>query len=306
MTAPSKAVGFECEFVDPPPKVLQIECPICLLILREPHLTSCCGHNFCRACIEKVKNEGKSCPICKEAQFTTFHNKGHERSMKELAVHCEHKEVGCSWSGELGKLDDHLAKVCPYVEVKCRYARCHSVAKRKDISLHDASCGFRPFRCHWCQLYDSWYDDVIKTHWPLCPQYPVPCEQCLVKVERQRLPHHVEEDCPLTMVDCEFSYAGCKARLPRKDLQGHINTELLVHLTMVNKKLANENVILSRRLSDLETKMADQKRELLDKMVAERVEVQTKMADQKREFDKQLKMVSHFSLAIFPMIEIAN
>eukprot|EP00731_Ephydatia_muelleri_P011747 Em0006g641a len=301
MTASSKTVGYECEFMYPPPKVLQTECSICLLILREPHLTSCCGHNFCRACIERVQNDEKPCPLCKEAKFTIFHNKGLERNLKELVIYCEHKEAGCSWRGEFGRYDDHLAWACPHVEMKCQHANCHGVAKRKDISLHEASCGFRPFHCDWCQHYDSWYDDVINNHWPLCPKYPVPCEQCEVKVERQRLPQHVEDDCPLKMVDCEFSSAGCKERLLRKDLQVHLNTELLVHLAMVNKKLANENVILSKRLSDLEVKMADQKSELdkmavekvriETKMVAEIAKLETKMADQKGELNKQFKMV---------------
>ena len=317
MAAPSKSGGYECEFIHPPPKVLQTECSICLLILREPHLTSCCGHSFCRACIERVQNDEKPCPLCKEAKFTIFPNKGLERNLKELVMYCEHKEAGCSWRGELGRYDDHLARACPHVEMKCQYVNCHGIAKRKDISLHEASCGFRPFHCDWCQHYDSWYDDVINNHWPLCPKYPVHCKQCDVKVQRQCLPHHVEDDCPLTMVDCEFSSAGCKERLLRKDLQDHLSTKLYVHLAMVNAKLANENVILSRRLSDLEVKMADQKSEL-DKIVREKVEtvratmasevakLETEMADQKRELDKQLKMASHILLAVFPRIEITD
>ena len=36
--------GYECE---PPPKSLRHKCSICLQIVREPHLISCCGNNFC-------------------------------------------------------------------------------------------------------------------------------------------------------------------------------------------------------------------------------------------------------------------
>ena len=59
-----KKTGFECEFVDPPSKVLQSECPICLQILREPHLIVCCGHSICAACIERIEEDGKPCPLC--------------------------------------------------------------------------------------------------------------------------------------------------------------------------------------------------------------------------------------------------
>ena len=49
-----KKTGYECEFVEPPPKQFQSECPICLQILREPRLIDCCGHNYCVACIAGV------------------------------------------------------------------------------------------------------------------------------------------------------------------------------------------------------------------------------------------------------------
>eukprot|EP00731_Ephydatia_muelleri_P004900 Em0002g1076a len=233
--------GYDCEFVSPPPKVLQTECSVCLLILREPHLTSCCGHSFCRVCVEKIQNDGKPCPLCNKDEFTTLHNKGLERALKELAVQCEHKGSGCSWNGELGALDNHLTGACPFVEVKCRYDNCHHETKRKDISSHEESCGFRPFAVNGAKNTT------------------------------------LEEDCLFTMVDCEFSSVGCKARFPRMDLQGHITADQLLHLTMVNRKLVNENAILSRRVSNLEVWAVDQKREV-EKMAAEKADVETKMA----------------------------
>ena len=44
--------GYDCTFVTPPPKIL--ECPICLLTLRAPHLLSCCGVKICQSCIQGV------------------------------------------------------------------------------------------------------------------------------------------------------------------------------------------------------------------------------------------------------------
>ena len=40
--------GFECQFVEEPPRSLQSECPICLQILRDPYQTTCCGYAFCK------------------------------------------------------------------------------------------------------------------------------------------------------------------------------------------------------------------------------------------------------------------
>ncbi len=52
--------GYECKFVKSPPEGLQTECCICLLVLRCPHITNCCGRNFC---ITRVQKDGKVCPL---------------------------------------------------------------------------------------------------------------------------------------------------------------------------------------------------------------------------------------------------
>ena len=113
------------------------------------------------------------------------------------------------------------------------------------------------------------------------------------------------------MLDCEFSSVGCNVRLTRIDLQGHLTAEQLLHLTMVNQKLVNENAILSRRISDLEVRVADQKREV-EKMVVEKKELDTKMAE---EIERavvqyigktgQLKMVL-FTLQVFSLSDFSS
>ena len=47
MMSSNPASGYEDQlFLDLPPKSLQ--CPICLLVLREPYLLSCCGGHACK------------------------------------------------------------------------------------------------------------------------------------------------------------------------------------------------------------------------------------------------------------------
>ena len=128
----SRILGYECVFVNPPPKAFQVECPICLSVLREPFQISCCGYNFCRACVERVKLEQKLCPTCANSSFTVFHNKGLQRSLNGFVVRCPYykslyQNTGCEWTGELGQLDRHLNPEsesdwhlgCKYVEVEC-------------------------------------------------------------------------------------------------------------------------------------------------------------------------------------------
>lgn len=259
--------GYDCDFVEPPPRLIQSECSICLLVLREPHLISCCGHNFCRPCIETVIKNKKPCPLCQQCVFTTLHNKGLERSLKELVVTCEEVLLGCNWRGELGKMDAHLKEACPYVELRCRYVDCDTVAKRQDMPLHETACKFRPYGCEHCASYASTFDDVVNVHWSVCPKYPVPCpNKCDRPIERQLLQHHVDGECPLTSVICEFSYAGCQAKVLRKDVQSHLSTDILPHLSMVsnmNRQLLLSNRDLSEKVVALEASAGEQKAKIM-------------------------------------------
>ena len=141
-------LGFECEFVEPPPKFFKTECPICLHILREPYQSMCCGNNFCKDCFERLKHDHKPCPICSQADFETFHNKGLQRMLYDFKVHCTHKNKGCEWIGELRGLDKHLnlsplsagsaLEGCPFSVIDCplKYAGCEFICIRREMYTH--------------------------------------------------------------------------------------------------------------------------------------------------------------------------
>ena len=127
------------ELVDPLAK--EFECPLCLQILQEPSLTSCCGRHFCRACIDRVLKDGKPCPLCKEEGVYVMHDKSVERKIRSLEVHCRMRLHGCEWVGELRRLDAHLDKArgdCGFVEVECEFGQmgCKAKVLRKDVEKH--------------------------------------------------------------------------------------------------------------------------------------------------------------------------
>lgn len=132
--------GYDCSFVTPLPKDFQSECPICLHILREPHIVGCCGYRFCRSCIDPIQNGTKKCPLC-NCIFSTFPDKQLERTLKEKLVCCPHKCDGCLWKGKLADLDDHLFEEfspgqkavqigCLYHETTCLY--CEKMFLRRN------------------------------------------------------------------------------------------------------------------------------------------------------------------------------
>ena len=229
--------GYDCELVDKPPKEVQTECPVCLLVLKEPNQVSCCGYAFCKMCIEKIKRCNQPCPCCMGEVFNHFHDKRLKRSLSGLKVSCS---IDCPWVGELNDLDEHLnknptneeqLKGCKHVKIECLY--CAELIKRSEIETHQENCPKRPFSCDHCKDYDSTYEDVTTNHWSECNYYPLSCpNMCGQVIPRQNLKIHMDNNCPLTTIECEFKFAGCEERLPRKDMPAHLWDNTATHLSL--------------------------------------------------------------------------
>ena len=142
--AVSDKTGFECEFIQKPPKAIQFECPICLLVLKEPYQATCCGKSFCKECIHRIKAANQACPTCNDKEFTLFPNKGLQQSLYDFRVYCMNKSEGCEWTGELRELDNHLnsdppadkyLEGCPFMPINCpSCTNCKLL--RKDVKDH--------------------------------------------------------------------------------------------------------------------------------------------------------------------------
>ena len=249
--AMSKLAKDQLKFVDSPTD--EFNCPICLGILQEPYLTACCGNHFCEACIEKVKEGANKCPLCQETPLNGIINKGLRRKLNELKVYCMHKETGCKWIGDLGKLEQHLAigkndGECQFVMVKCTISDlCKVKILRNALNNHTNNvCQYRQFRCEHCG-YQSTYLVITTEHYDQCPDYPVLCPNNCSKQTHPRgqLDAHLTL-CPEQEVDCTFSEMGCKEKLKRRQLQQHLTTNSLQHQMIMCQayRLQNETIAL--------------------------------------------------------------
>ena len=266
--------GFECEFIAQPPVALQTDCPICLLVLRQPHQVTCCGYSYCKSCIERVQLQEKPCPTCNKENFSVFLNKGLKRSLYAFQIRCCHEKQGCRWTGEFGELEYHIYENpkpgeqivgCEFTEVECQY--CSKLFQRHCISTHQTEyCNHRPFSCDYCDDYESGYEDVVTKHWPVCKFRPVPCpNKCGIYPELQNLKHHVNKDCPLTVVNCHFHYANCEMRFPRKDMPFHLAENLVAHMSLMAAHNQKEMQGLKRELALLQSENETLKMSLLEK-----------------------------------------
>ena len=262
-----EVTGFDCAFVEKPPEFFQTSCPICLLILREPHQVTCCGKSFCRTCIQKIKTKKNPCPTCNKENFTDFPNLGLQQPLYGFKVHCSNKDEGCDWQGELGQLDKHLnlnpdkdkqETGCAYTKVKCLH--CSELYLRCLIKHHQAlECLLRPFSCEMCKEFKSTYDDVTTNHAPSCKCRPVECpNRCGNTLQHQKLKDHVSNICPLSMVDCEFT--GCEIKMHRKDLPSHLSESVVTHLSLLARTYGEKIAMLERENENLKLELQNQAR----------------------------------------------
>ena len=219
-----------CKFVDESQPDELFKCRICTLVLRDPHITKCCGENACHLCIVKAAENSGPCPIpgCRSKSVKISLNRDLRSIILESAVYCQSKEKGCEWVGKLDELSKHLKKECPFIEEECQY-----------------HCGIQMQR------------QAVEDHKKICERLPIECNQCGEIYERCRHTDHAKT-CPFTKIECLFHIVGCKSKVANKDMQQHFNDSLSEHYAMVAKQ--SQSVQAQLREASLMT--SDQKEKL--------------------------------------------
>ena len=227
----SSSGGYDFDFIEQPSD--DLTCSICQLVLRDPQLTSCCGHHFCKSCIARILDEWSPCPLCKESSFSTFLDKSFLRKVSELEILCPRSEDGCTWTGTVGTVANHLDDDCQYVEVKCEL--CNGDIQRKNLQEHNNNaCPKRPFTCEYCGYSKTWIE-ITSKHFKKCANFPLQCpNKCGVGViQRKNLNSHIKTLCPLQVEPCVFEFAGCTVQIPRKESKEHLATNTALHVTLL-------------------------------------------------------------------------
>ena len=214
-------------------------CPICVEPLIQPFLTDC-GHYLCYTCRGRLLASGKDeCPVCREPNGAKDArlNKHLQRQVNSLKVRCQHHEVGCQWVGELMYLKEHLDPLfrrCGFILLVCPLG-CGERVRSSAMEEHIRSyCSKRPYVCEHCGYYNK-CDIVTEKHYPLCELFPVECpNKCSIEnLKRNQFEIHIEEQCPLQVIQCPFTSAGCTVQLPRREMEEHEHTAVYQHLRMM-------------------------------------------------------------------------
>ena len=177
-------------------------CKICHLPSRDPHLSICCGHSFCKSCLDSAKeviathyyyDVHNFFPMCRTEEFATVPNKQVYREVRSLQIFCTNKGKGCSWQGEVSTINSHLERSdgCLYETVNCFN-----------------ECGMKMLR---------WYlTSHVQTK---CPQHIIECQFCSIKRKRQFVTGAHLKECPRLPLSCPN---GCGIyNIPREDIDKH-------------------------------------------------------------------------------------
>lgn len=247
--------GYDVSLVQQPPKEIQLECSICLQFLSDPWLTDCdCGKSFCRACIESIQEMNHPCPQCNQQFGAILPNRQLSSILNSLQIYCPHKEQGCQWTDEMGRLFEHMNNTpttenrldgCEFAFIPCKF--CNEVLARTNIPHHETNiCPDRRYTCQYCD-YTSINNDITDNHWPVCSRFPVICPlDCGETLERQNIEIHVGNQCQNALIECDFNFgfSGCTVKLPRKDMPAHLRENVVDHMSLlaVNSKHEIKNL----------------------------------------------------------------
>ncbi|RWS02212.1 E3 ubiquitin-protein ligase NRDP1-like protein, partial [Dinothrombium tinctorium] len=136
--------GYESSrFVNLAEFSVDLNCPICYGIFREPVITTC-NHLFCKNCINVWSMESKTCPVDRRT-LTKLQEPpiSVEDVMNKLLIKCDYEQFGCKEIIELPLLEQHL-KRCNFnqdLNVDCGQRENSFMCKFKSMSAMSNSGG---------------------------------------------------------------------------------------------------------------------------------------------------------------------
>ena len=268
-TATSNNIGgYDNSFITGPP-VDRLVCKICHIPSRDPYLSVCCGHLFCKSCLDNATAITKICPMCRNEEFYAFPNKAIEREVRALHIYCTNKEKGCEWQGELNDISNHLGNSdgCQFEEVQCSN-ECGKMIERRYLTSHvETECPHRKVSCQYCQGAGK-HQFIEGQHKEECPKLPLSCpNKCGAEsILREDMEAHRKKECPLEVIQCEYHSVGCQCiKLVHKDQEKHNQQNMKEHLMMTKNELISNRAHLADtkdQLNDVKAQLDDTKTQL--------------------------------------------
>ena len=133
---------------------VNLHCPICSNVLKNPVQCLRNQHLFCSPCIIRhLEQNSQTCPTCKEeltAETLLLPPIIVIDFLNALKIRCDFAARGCRELVELEFLKRHVAQ-CGYSPTKCENDGCSMIINKIDKEHHENNdCGFRKVKCEEC------------------------------------------------------------------------------------------------------------------------------------------------------------
>lgn len=233
--------NYQCEFVQPPDK--DMTCPICMDVVINPHVTTCCKKVFCHGCL--IRCNTHHCPLCRHENYCALPSEEHTRSVQLLPVYCIMQHSGCDWVGPLQDLERFHLKAkdgsCRFVVTACPDG-CGQQILQQELDDHQKICPHRLHKCPHCKQVGT-HRNISGSHRDACRMHPLSCpNRCGAEhIPRCQMKSHMAE-CPLAMVKCSFP--ECTQWIQRRDERLHNEKNTHKHLTQLSTAAANMTKML--------------------------------------------------------------
>lgn len=185
--------------------VSNLQCPICLNIVREPMSDNCKpAHTFCLGCIQRVQN-GK-CPLAPGTQLGALKlNTNAKKLLEKQKVRCYYEDEGCAFNETLAKFMMHIYKECEYRRVECPHSKCYRSMPYKELQYHADECDYRQLECPNMFCTKKLEKHSLNEHLSRCQFRRVDCpNKCGAQVFFKESQQHTSTECPMEPVPCPF------------------------------------------------------------------------------------------------------
>lgn len=270
-------------------------CPLCEGVYLDPSI-DLCGHISCEKCLQCFDSTLTKCP------FTNQSLPSRPTKVKVMAaiidkqtMYCPNKKKGCNWEGQVKEFQKHILNDCIKQFIKCSMEGCNVEVLPEEFETHLKDCNYRSIQCKYCN--DSYSLIQLDNHYQSCPKYLVACPQkCTIKIQREALSDHLDNECDFTEVNCCYHEIGCQKSCPRKDLNKHKTENYNEHLDLIFQSIYKQNKEATEKFKSLEnsllslasvTKKSDKDKEVPN-VITNKVEIGFIGAKRGREEDKDL------------------
>uniref|UniRef100_A0A1E1XCI0 Putative tumor necrosis factor-mediated signaling pathway n=1 Tax=Amblyomma aureolatum TaxID=187763 RepID=A0A1E1XCI0_9ACAR len=221
------------------------------------------GHGICDPCLKEVDKGGNF--RCRRDGATELISemkkcRGYYAEVLEFEVQCPREKSGCSFTGKLRQLRDHLPSCKPRRPKVC--PRCFSRIESLPAHIKN-SCPKRLISCEYChEEKEAW---TMNHHIEECDRRPATCEYCKETVESYaKLWNDHLAVCPEKPTPCSFKEFGCTfmgtKAVYEEHMKGNSHTELLVKVILDLKEQQAAALMTQRnldaRIRCLETQIA--------------------------------------------------